>query len=81
MQNFHLRYIVYRFSVLSKNLILFKVHALNEEKFRPYKKIDQLELIEQESEDALDQVYDDSEASTSLIFQVSFIFRSLNYIF
>ncbi|KAK6106240.1 WD domain G-beta repeat family protein [Brugia pahangi] len=46
-----------------------QVHALNEEKFRPYKKIDQLELIEQESEDALDQVYDDSEASTSLTFQ------------
>ncbi|VDK68144.1 unnamed protein product [Litomosoides sigmodontis] len=47
-----------------------QVHALNEEKFRPYKKIDQLELIEQESEDALDQVYDDTEASTSLTFQL-----------
>uniref|UniRef100_A0A8R1TJ89 TFIID subunit TAF5 NTD2 domain-containing protein n=1 Tax=Onchocerca volvulus TaxID=6282 RepID=A0A8R1TJ89_ONCVO len=46
-----------------------QVHALNEENFRPYKKIDQLELIEQEAEDALDQVYDDSEASTSLTFQ------------
>lgn len=57
--------------------MLFKVHALNEEKFRPYKKIDQLELIEQESEDALEQVYDDTEASTSLTFQVSYI----NYVF
>uniref|UniRef100_A0A915PII9 LisH domain-containing protein n=1 Tax=Setaria digitata TaxID=48799 RepID=A0A915PII9_9BILA len=46
-----------------------QVHALNEEKFRPYKKIDQLELIEQESEDALEQVYDDGEASASLTFQ------------
>lgn len=58
-------------------LLSFKVHALNEEKFRPYKKIDQLELIEQESEDALDQVYDDAESSTSLTFQVSFVFRPL----
>ncbi|VDM95162.1 unnamed protein product [Thelazia callipaeda] len=47
---------------------MIQVSALNEENFRTYKRIDQLELIEQDAEDALDQIYDDAESSSSLKF-------------
>uniref|UniRef100_A0A0N5AUZ1 LisH domain-containing protein n=1 Tax=Syphacia muris TaxID=451379 RepID=A0A0N5AUZ1_9BILA len=46
-----------------------QLFSLDEEKLRPLKKIDQLESLEQESEDILDQLYDDSQASTCVTFQ------------